>query len=192
MTGLEEPKLGGSGIVRRGMGIICEARQVPLNRGIALKVLASSPELTSKSVLRFQRETAAATKLLSLPKTISGCIGGVASINIGPRVVGPAPRSHRHPRKSVPFPEHSVDVLGASRNPAQLADRTLGTRSRARLHAQSQCAWYAHVPSKRYRMIVEFKSDCRSRRRNQRRSSVRGAETVGGHSGCRPAGNHVY
>ena len=75
MTGLEETNLGGSGIVRRGMGIICEARQVPLNREIALKVLASSPELTSRSVLRFQREAAAATNLHHT-NTVSVCATG--------------------------------------------------------------------------------------------------------------------
>ncbi|MHC4984490.1 MAG: serine/threonine-protein kinase, partial [Planctomycetota bacterium] len=71
MTGSKEPngrgQLGDFEIVREigrgGMGIVYEARQVSLNRKVALKVLAGSLGLTSKAVVRFRREAEAAAKL---------------------------------------------------------------------------------------------------------------------------------
>ncbi len=48
---------------RGGMGIVFEARQVSLNRQVALKVISGSLGLSSKAVLRFQREAEAAGKL---------------------------------------------------------------------------------------------------------------------------------
>ncbi len=45
------------------MGIVYEARQVSLNRKVALKVISGSLGLSSKAVLRFQREAEAAGKL---------------------------------------------------------------------------------------------------------------------------------
>lgn len=44
-------------------GIVYEARQVSLNRKVALKVLSSGLGLTSKAVQRFRREAEAAAKL---------------------------------------------------------------------------------------------------------------------------------
>jgi serine/threonine protein kinase len=48
---------------RGGMGIVYEARQVSLNRKVALKVLSGWLGLTPKAVQRFRREAEAATKL---------------------------------------------------------------------------------------------------------------------------------
>src|SRR5580704_14000669 len=48
---------------RGGMGVVFEARQVSLNRKVALKVLAGSLGVTSKAVIRFKREAEAAARL---------------------------------------------------------------------------------------------------------------------------------
>jgi hypothetical protein len=45
------------------MGIVYEARQLSLNRKVALKVLGSSLGLTAKAVQRFRREAEAAARL---------------------------------------------------------------------------------------------------------------------------------
>src|SRR5262249_51254893 len=60
-------RLGDFEIVREighgGMGIVYEARQVSLNRKVALKVLSGGLGLTPKAVQRFHREAEAAAKL---------------------------------------------------------------------------------------------------------------------------------
>jgi serine/threonine protein kinase len=67
MRDLVGKRLGDFEVVRElgrgGMGVVYEARQVSLNRQVALKVLAGGLGLTPKAVQRFHREAEAAAKL---------------------------------------------------------------------------------------------------------------------------------
>jgi serine/threonine protein kinase len=64
---LQGQRLGDFEFIREvghgGMGIVYEARQLSLNRPVALKVLSGSLGLTDKAVQRFRREAEAAAKL---------------------------------------------------------------------------------------------------------------------------------
>jgi serine/threonine protein kinase len=63
----ERRRLGDFEVVRElgrgGMGVVYEARQLSLNRKVALKVLSGGLGLTAKAVPRFRREAEAAARL---------------------------------------------------------------------------------------------------------------------------------
>jgi serine/threonine protein kinase len=50
-------------IGRGGMGVVYEARQVSLNRPVALKLLPPGLGLTAQAVQRFQREASSITRI---------------------------------------------------------------------------------------------------------------------------------
>src|SRR5260221_3205813 len=67
MSDVSPRRLGDFEILRElgrgGMGVVFEARQVSLNRKVALKVLSGGLGLTAKAVQRFRREAEAASQL---------------------------------------------------------------------------------------------------------------------------------
>jgi serine/threonine protein kinase len=67
MTNPLGARLGDFEVVRElgrgGMGVVYAARQVSLNRQVALKVLSGGLGLTGKAVERFRREAEAAARL---------------------------------------------------------------------------------------------------------------------------------
>src|SRR5262245_8113580 len=67
MTGLIGFRLGDFEVVRElghgGMGVVYEARQVSLNRRVALKVRGAGLGVTPRAVERFHREAEAAARL---------------------------------------------------------------------------------------------------------------------------------
>jgi serine/threonine protein kinase len=67
MTNPSGARLGDFEVVRElgrgGMGVVYAARQVSLNRQVALKVLSGGLGLTGKAVQRFRREAEAAARL---------------------------------------------------------------------------------------------------------------------------------
>src|SRR5271165_6755866 len=67
MTNLAGTRLADFDMIREigrgGMGIVYEARQVSLNRKVAIKLLATTLVLTPRAVDRFRREAEAAARL---------------------------------------------------------------------------------------------------------------------------------
>jgi serine/threonine protein kinase len=139
-------RLGDFEIVRElgrgGMGVVYEARQLSLNRKVALKVLSGGLGLTGKAVQRFRREAEAAAKLHHtniVPVHATGEQDGIHFYAME-LIEGPSLdhvlRQLRQPGEDPSQPAH-LDVTGpfvpqtdaSSNSPAPLSSSSLGSGS---------------------------------------------------------------
>jgi serine/threonine protein kinase len=101
------------------MGIVYEARQVSLNRRVALKVLSGGLHLMPKAVQRFRREAEAAAKLHHtniVPVYATGEQGGThfyaMELVDGPALDHVIRQSRQHEARTEPTPDPDLAALG--------------------------------------------------------------------------------
>jgi hypothetical protein len=106
---------------RGGMGVVYEARQMSLNRKVALKVLSGGLGLTPNAVPRFHREAEAAAKLHHtniVPVYATGEEDGThfyaMELIDGPSLDHVIRRLHAGASSAGPIPTTSVDAGGLS------------------------------------------------------------------------------